>query len=298
MWTFRAMNTDVAVVAPARSDRAERELARAVEQLFRETEHRFSRFRPDSELSQLNRAEREVTVSAELLDLLLRARAHARETAGIFEAAVGAALHACGYDRSFAAGALDREDDPAYAPRASIDMLAIDEIRHRVTRPPGVLLDFGGFLKGRTVDRAAALAADAVVVDAGGDARLQGAPPGEDGWTVEIEDPFDADATIGTLVVRDQAVATSAANRRRWHRGSRAMHHLIDPRTGTPARTDIAQATVVAPTAEQADVMAKVAFVLGAARATTEIRRRGLSAVLVLDDRTVRTVGTVEIHHA
>ena len=119
-----------------------------------------------------------------------------------------------------------------------------------------------------------------------------------EGWTVEIEDPHDRARTIGTFVVRDQAVATSAANRRRWRRGSHVMHHLIDPRTRAPARTDVAQATVIAPTAELADVMAKVTFLIGSDAAVDELDRRGLSAVLVLHDGAVRTVGTVGLDHA
>ena len=76
------------------------------------------------------------------------------------------------------------------------------------------------------------------------------------------------------------------------------MHHLIDPRTHAPARTDLAQATVLAPTAELADVMAKVAFVIGSAHAARELDRRGLSAVLVLQSGATRTVGTAELNHA
>lgn len=76
------------------------------------------------------------------------------------------------------------------------------------------------------------------------------------------------------------------------------MHHVIDPRTGAPAQTDVVQATVLAPTAELADVMAKVAFVLGAEGAMRELERRGLSAVLVLHGGVTRTIGTVEIDHA
>jgi FAD:protein FMN transferase len=207
-------------------------------------------------------------------------------------------MHASGYDRSFASGALDRDDAPIAAPPASVAMLAIDEAHHRVARPPHVQIDFGGFLKGLTVDRAAALARGAVIVDAGGDAVLRGAPAGEAGWTVEIEDPRDPTRIVGSMIVRDQAVATSAANRRCWRRASRVMHHLIDPRTGAPAETDLLQATVVAPTAELADVMAKVAFVLGSDDAGRALDRRGLSGVLVLQDGTIRTVGAVELHHA
>ena len=299
MWTFRAMNTDVLVAAPAASERAERALAQTVEQLFRRTEQRFSRFLPESELAQLNRAAGPTTVSVELLALLVRARAHAIDTGGVFEPAVGAAMRASGYDRSFAPGALDRDAAPSATSYASIAMLDIDEKQHRVVRPPHVPIDFGGFLKGLTVDRAAALAAPgAVIVDAGGDAVLRGAPPGDAGWTVEIEDPHDAAHTIGTIVVRDQAVATSAANRRHWRRGTQSMHHLIDPRTRLPARSDLVQATILAPTAEVADVMAKVAFVLGSEQARRELDERGLSGVFVLQGGAIRTVGAVEIHHA
>lgn len=298
MWTFRAMNTDVAVAAPELSDRAERSLAVAVEQLFRQTEERFSRFRPESELARLNRAEGPSTVSDELLALLLRARAHATDTDGLFEPAIGAALRASGYEHSFSPGALDRDDAPSATPHASIAMLDIDEQRHRVTRPAHVQIDFGGFLKGLTVDRAAALAPGSVIVDAGGDAMLRGAPSGAAGWTVEIEDPHDEARTVGTIVVRDQAVATSAANRRQWRRGTQTMHHLIDPRTREPARTDVAQATVLAPTAETADIMAKVAFVLGSEHASRALDQRGLSGVLVLQDGAIRTVGAVEVQHA
>jgi thiamine biosynthesis lipoprotein len=295
MWTFRAMNTEITVAAPELGDHEERELALDVEHLFRKTERRFSRFLPDSELAQLNRAHGPITVSGELLELLLRARAHAIDTDGIFEPAVGAAMRASGYDRSFTLRRLDRDAPPTTTPRAGVEMLDIDENMRRVARPPHVEIDLGGFLKGRTADRAAALASGAVIVDAGGDAVLRGAPPGGAGWTVEIEDPNDPARTIGTMVVRDQAVATSAANRRRWRRGTQVMHHLIDPRTRAPAQSDLAQVTVLAPTAELADVMAKVAFVLGSVQATRELDRRGLSAVLVLQAGAIQTVGTAEL---
>lgn len=297
MWTFRAMNTDVTVAAPQLSPGAERALAGQVASLFETTERRFSRFRPDSELSRLNR-ERSTIVSPELLALLLRARAHARATAGLFEPAIAGALRAAGYDRSFAPGALDRDAPATAAPPARIELLEIDEARARVDRPPHVEVDLGGFLKGLTADRALALAPEIAVVDAGGDAALRGAPPGEAGWTVDIEDPRAPERVLGTLVVRDRAVATSATNRRRWRRDDQPMHHLIDPRTNTPARTDLIQVTVLAPTAEEADVLAKVVFLLGAHAGAAELERRGLAGVLVRADGTIRTAGDVELHHA
>ena len=298
MWTFRAMSTDVAITAPMLAEPDQQALARDIARMFAETERRFSRFREDSELSVLNRATGPVVVSPELLELLLVAREHAAETAGLFDASVGSALLAAGYDRSFWPGTLDREQRGPARPD-SRDALAIDERTRRVTRPAGVQLDFGGFLKGRTVDRAAARMPGLGAVDAGGDAMLRGAGLDGDGWLVDVEDPFDERATLVTLRVRDRAVATSAANRRSWRIGGELAHHLIDPRTHAPSRSDLAQVTVLAPTAERADVMAKVVFLLGAAKGEEFVaRHEELGAVLVTRTGDVRLVGNVVVARA
>lgn len=113
------------------------------------------------------------------------------------------------------------------------------------------------------VDRAATLLPKDGAIDAGGDAYLRGSAGDGAGWLVDVEDPFDASCVALTLRLRDAGVATSAPNRRRWLRAGKAMHHLIDPRTGAPAASDLAQMTVVAPTVELADVLAKAAFVAG-----------------------------------
>jgi len=295
MRTFRAMTTDVSVVAPTLDDAAEHQLAEQVACLFAETERRFSRFCDDSELGRLNRAAGPITVSRELMALLCAAREHVNDTGGLFDPAIGQALCAAGYDRSFGPGALDRGAGASPAVRACFAELAIDEPALRVRRPRHVQLDFGGFLKGRTADRAAALAPATSMIDAGGDAVLRGGGLDGGGWLVDVEDPSDARGVVATLRLRDRAVATSSPNRRRWRAGGGVAHHLIDPRTGLPSASDLAQVTAVAPSAEHADVLAKVAFLLGAADGARWLDgRRGVGGVLVARDGTVRIVGELE----
>ena len=97
----------------------------------------------------------------------------------------------------------------------------------------------------------------------------------------------------------DRAVATSAPNRRRWQQGATAAHHLIDPRTGLPSRSNLAQVTVFAPTAEQADVTAKTAYLLGAHDGREFIAARPqLAAVLVAADGSLALVGDLEVSDA
>lgn len=296
MWTFRAMNTDVTVCAPALDQAAEHALAVSIAALFDTTERRFSRFLATSELSRLNRATHSVVVSAELLDLLRACRRHVADTRGLFDPTIGGALVAAGYDRTFAPGALDRDHVSDAPRRVRFDEVGIDESARIVYRPPHVQLDFGGFLKGRTVDRAAQTAPATALIDAGGDMVVRGAGADGDGWLVDIEDPRDPHATVATLRVRDRAVATSAANRRRWQTGPTLAHHLIDPRSGLPSTSDLAQVTVLAPTAERADVAAKTTFLLGSCEGRHFIADRAeLAAVLVTQDGSVDFVGDMEV---
>jgi thiamine biosynthesis lipoprotein len=196
-----------------------------------------------------------------MFEALLAARRHVELTDGVFDPAIGAALVALGYDRSFAPGVLDRDRDRATVERLPVARfldVILDARRRTVRRPSGLLIDLGGMIKGRTVDAAAALLPAHGAIDAGGDAVMRGE------WTVDVEDPRCPQRAVVRVHVRDRAVATSAANRRYWRVARAVRHHIVDPRTQRSASTDLLQASVFAPTAELADVLAKAAFVLGA----------------------------------
>ncbi len=300
MATFHAMGTDVTVVTPSLTAAREAALTDAVARLFETYEQRFSRFRADSELTRLNGAAGAASVSADLLAALLRARTYGELTAGIFDASVGGALVAHGYDRSFAPGSLDRgaldRAAPADAlPTARFRDVQLDVERAMVTLPRGLRLDLGGMIKGYACDRAAALLPTDAFVDAGGDAVMRGADVDGEGWIVDVEDPRDPARVLVSLRVSDCAVATSATNRRRWALGETTAHHLIDPRTMAPAETDVLQATVLAPSAELAEVWAKTALVLGGHAAREVIERARLRGVLLRRDGSVEHIGALEV---
>jgi thiamine biosynthesis lipoprotein len=148
--------------------------------------------------------------------------------------------------------------------------------------PDGVGLDLGGIAKGWTADRAAEHVrrlAPWAIVDAGGDLRAVGDLPA-DGLQIGLEHPFDPQVEALRLALTEGALATSSTVRRSWGPN---LHHLIDPRTGRPAATDVVQATTWAPLCAEAEVRAKVALLRGMA-ALDEI-----AATLVLEDGTIMT---------
>jgi len=152
-----------------------------------------------------------------------------------------------------------------------------DAARHAIRLPRGLRLDLGGIAKGWIADGAAQLLAGfspACAVSAGGDMALRGLPSGESCWEVALEDPRDPDSSLATLRVGPGAVATSSVTGRRWQQGARTMHHLIDPRTQQPARTDWLSVTVVAPNTITAEVFAKALLIAGSRGAEHIAARR------------------------
>ena len=296
MHAFRAMGTEVTVRAPPFSLAEEGVLAERVAMLFEAREQCFSRFRMDSELSGLLASEGPTVVSAELFEALWSAQRHHVSTGGLFDPAVGATLVALGYDRSFDQGPPDRAAAGPAPLRTSFRELALEPRSRTVVRPAHLNIDLGGLVKGRTVDEAAALLPSIGVVEAGGDAYLRGAGPDGRGWCVEVEDPRDSSRMLAALRVTDRAVATSAPNRRRWSVGGASVHHLVDPRTGAPSLSDLAQVTVVAASAELADVLAKTFFLLGRAAARQALLAFPQVGVLLAGtDGAVEPAGAIEI---
>ncbi len=177
-----------------------------------------------------------------------------------------------------------------------------------VRRDPGVRLDLDGTAKGWIADRAADLLArwPGVAVDADGDIALR-ADRGVE-WLVDVADPrLDADGNepppLATLKLRggsswtaSYGVATSGTSVHRWQLADgRLTHHLIDRRTRRPAETDIVQATVVAPTAREAEMIAKSAVILGSRDALGFLARSAaLAAILLLDTDDVVSLPGIE----
>jgi thiamine biosynthesis lipoprotein len=260
-------------------------------------EARWSRFRPDSEISRLNSsAGREVTVSADTCLLVHRAIEAWRLTGGGFDPTLLDALRRAGYDRTF--------DEVRHTERGELRPPPLDvtrpgctdiEIRGAaITLPAGMGFDPGGIGKGLAADLVAAelLAAGAAgaCVNMGGDVRVAGVSPTGAGWTVALEHPWRS-APMVLVGLWDGAVATSSVLERVWTSGGRPAHHLIDPATGLPSTSDVALASVVAGEAWTAEVLAKAILLRGASRAFDLLDDTNAALVVQHDGRVSVSAG-------
>jgi len=250
--------------------------------LFEQQEERFSRFRPVSLLSRLNRGEviddpwfaRAIGMAFDAFEL----------TGGMFNPMVLPALAQAGYDRTFgevaAAGSVapQRIPDPRKALRVSgmqVELLAGQ-------------VDLGGIIKGWTADLAAEHLAAAhanAFVNAGGDIRAIGNDGGGTGWQMDIAAPGGGEAWAGRL---RGAIATSTTLKRRWTTAAgEPAHHLIDPGTGMPSDSKFVQVSARAEACWLAEVWAK-AVLIGGDETAKRAERAGV-ATLAFDAAGART---------
>jgi FAD:protein FMN transferase len=286
---FHAMGSRMLAAVDSPSPEAEKALGR-VPGWFEQWEQVLSRFRPDSELNRLNRCTgRPVEVSATLWEVFHAARQAERFTAGLVTPTVLDALLLAGYDRSFEQLA-PVQTAPIWTVPDLPDLstaVGWDEATRTLVLPPRVHLDLGGIAKGWAAARAAARLRryGPALVDAGGDIAVGRARAGDEPWPIGINDPLRSGTHFETLRLQKCGVATSGKDYHRWLRDGVWVHHIIDPRTGLPAVTDVLSATVVAPTAMEAEAAAKAALILGSRTGMDWLDADpGLAGVLVLDD--------------
>jgi thiamine biosynthesis lipoprotein len=302
---FKAMGSHMVAILDEVAGPEARAALEEVPAWFEEWEEVLSRFRTQSELTRLNHSGGEaVPVSAVLWDVLEKALQAARDTGGIVSPAVLPALEASGYDRTFGLIVSRPASDAALSAPWSPGEddwrgIRLDPKTRSVCLPPDVRIDLGGVAKGWAADQAVTRLSQfgPALVDAGGDISVSGPRADGEPWPIGVDDPANPEAMVAMLAVRSGGVATSGRDFRRWRQGARWRHHIIDPRTGLPAQTDVMTATVIAPDAAQAEVAAKVALILGSKDGLDWIDARPeLAALVVLEDGTVLKSDRIGAH--
>lgn len=299
----RAMNCDFSITLPGSTPRPVDAASAALDEIDR-LEALLSAFLPGSELSQANllASEKPFPLSPEFHALLRSALLLYKETAGAFDPAAGALLRAWGFlhppRRVPSPSDLHQALQRSGAAHLSLQNNALSFQR------PGLELNLGAFGKGYALDRAALLltrrGARSALLSGGQSSLLALAPPPAEprGWPVALMDPFDQSRRLATLHLRHSALGTSGAANQFFLHDGRRYGHILDPRSGQPARL-CASVTVLAPSAAEADALSTAFYVLGPEAAQPILRRRPeLAAIFVLPlapgRASVRTFGSLD----
>lgn len=256
-------------------------------------ESQLSVFREDSELAAVNRsaAGGPVEVSREVFELLQAAAGFYELSGGAFDISAAPLSDAWGFSRR-----QGRLPDDAEL-KAALELVGTKNVVLRAadltvefTRP-GVRLDLGAVGKGYALDRCAAVFAAAGIenymIHGGGSSVLAKGTAAcgfadNSGWSVGLADPLSPGKRLGEIHLRDRCLATSGSAKQFFYHKGRRFSHILDPRTGRPA-VGVLSATVLAPTATEAEVLSTTAFVLGPQKSSElMLERTDIGMIFVL----------------
>lgn len=249
----------------ARQEQAANKAARAAFERIAELDRVFSDYDSKSEISLLRAAKagQPVPISADLAHLLRQSVSYSRATDGAFDVTVGPLVRL--WRRARRRQELPEPELLAAAlARSGFDKLQVQD-RHVTFSAAGMRLDFGAIAKGYACDEAIRVLKEhklpVALVDGGGDIAVGDPPAGKAGWRIEIE-PAQAEAPATTLLLRNQAVATSGDRYRFVEIDGKRYSHIVNPKTGM-GLTSRMTVTVVARDAMTADACASAVSVMG-----------------------------------
>ena len=316
----QAMACEFEVLLDARRHPAGADAALAALDLVDQLEAQLTVYRDASEIMAINRraAAEAVPVEPRLFDLLARAVKLSRAAGGAFDITSGPLSKIWGFYRRQGNMPSVDEVDRALA-LVGWEKLVLDHEQRTIRFAlPGMELNLGAIGKGYALDRAAAVLAAAGVSDFclhGGNSsviargvrsaecgvRSEDSPNSAfriphstlGGWSIALRHPLRPDVRLAEFRLCDQALGTSGSGTQFFHYQGRRYGHVLDPRTGWPA-DKVLSATVIAPTAEQADALSTALFVMGLDAAREFCQSRPDIASLLVTAGT--KAGATELH--
>jgi FAD:protein FMN transferase len=256
----------------------------------------LSNYKPESEWSKVNReaSAHPVIVSAELFNLLSACVEYSRESEGAFDISVGPLMQIWGFYKG--TGHLPQPGEvEAARGRIGYRHIILNASAHTVYfDEPGFNIDPGGIGKGYAVDRMVEILRkygirNALVSAAGSSIYCLGTPPSENGWRIEIRDPRVPEPAsraerrnAAEAVLKNESISTSGSSEKFFMADGKLWSHIMDPRTGYPARGALS-VSVIAPRTIDTEAWTKPYFVNG--RKWTEAHKPADFRVFYCEDK-------------
>lgn len=277
----------------------ERLLERTSKEAFEEIkriDNLMSRYKEGSQVSlvNINAGIAPIRVGSELIEVLQEAIKISELSGGVFDVTIGPLTDLWGFD----------SEKNIIPPKDKIEKLRdlvnykklkIDEAASTVyLEDKGMMIDVGGIAKGYSLTRAMKVFENAgirnFIINAGGNLILRGVKNGNP-WKIGIQNPRDESKLLGKVAITDISVATSGDYQRYFMKDGIRYHHILDPKTGFPAK-GLISATIIGNGKTSMDGYSSAVFILGAEKGGSLMKKIGAEGIMVTEDgRTIVTDG-------
>lgn len=241
------------------------ELMDRISERCRFFEERFSRTKEGSDIWNINQAHgAPVEVSEETARCIEASLAYSEASGGLFDISIGAVSSLW----DFVEG-IKPDDDAIKEAVKHVDYRTISVDGTTVTlADPDAMLDLGGIAKGFITDDLVSMLREAgcksAMLSLGGNVYVLGESFRGDDWNVGVQDPNGtANDVIASIPARDKSLVTSGLYERSFTVDDVLYYHILDPRTGYPAKTDLASASIVSDSSTDGDAYSTTLFLMG-----------------------------------
>lgn len=223
----------------------------------------FSISSETGDIYKLNR-DHTATLQEDTLSLLSRALEVSASTDGIFDCTIQPVMEAWGFTtENYRVPSSDELSDLL----AHVDYTQVQLDGSTAVIPDDVQVDLGGIAKGFTSDRMMQVFSEngvtSGIISLGGNVQALGTKPDGSRWRVAVQDPENSEENFAVVEIEDEAVITSGGYQRYFEQDGTIYHHIIDPRTGTPADSGVVSSTIISHDGTLSDGLSTSLFIMG-----------------------------------
>lgn len=278
-----------------------KETIKEVENEMKRLEALMNFYKASSEIGILNNCgfERKVKLSFEVLDIIKKAKYFSEISDGAFDISLAPIIKLWGVFTKEERVPAEKEIKEKLS-LVNYNNLILDESESTVKfSKENMKIDLGGIAKGYAADRAVQIYkqnnVSAAFINLGGNVMVFGEKPDNSNWSVGVQEPFkNRGEIIGAVNVKNESVVTSGNYVRYFEDKGVKYHHIIDPRTGYPANSNLMSVTVISQNSMEGDALSTAAFVLGDEEGMQFIKKYGAKAIFITKDKKVKITSNMK----
>jgi len=251
---------------------------------------------PLGDINEINKNAgiKDIKLDPETIKIIAKAQEVAKLSAGAFDITVGPLVKAWGMGTDLAR-IPTKEELQKLLPLVDYRSLTVDKDSVGLKKV-GQLLDLGGIAKGYAGDAALEIykqkGIESAYISLGGNVVTLGSKPDGSPWKIGISNPrpqgSKANQLVGAVKVTDKAVVTAGDYQRYFEEGGQRYHHILDPTTGYPAKSDLMSVTLVTDSSLVADALDTAVFILGYEKGKELLRKYGgVEAIFITQDKKI-----------
>lgn len=260
-------------------------------EIMRIFENKLNFYNKDSEISKINEnaGKSFVKVSNTTFEIISKSKDYSEMTKGLFDITIAPLVKEWGIN-SENPRVLDEYKVKEMITLVNYEDIILDKYNLAVKlAKKNQKIDVGGIAKGYIADKLIEFYklsnVSSAIINLGGNIKILGKKNETNLWNVGIYYPKKhSNTTICSIELEDKSIVTSGGYERAFMNNGEVYHHILNPATGCPAKTDLKSITIISDSSLEGDALSTPLFIMGKYKASDFMKKNKLSGIMVTEE--------------